>query len=260
MRYLLSSCVIAFSTYSRIPMPQAEWNEKTMRHTLAFFPLVGAAVGAAFWGTDALCRLLELGPVLRAALLAAVPAAVTGGIHLDGYCDTVDALASHASRERKLEILKDSGAGAFAVIWCCVWFLLYFALLTELESTATVAACFLLSRSLSAWGIERLPSARPVSGPQSGMGSELKRSSRFPWWMLGGYLALWTGAVWLWGDLIPALAALAAAAAVYCLYRHVALKQFGGFTRDLAGWFLQMCELAVLAAAVLAERAGAIWF
>ena len=48
MRYLLSSCVIAFSTYSRIPMPQAEWNEKTMRHTLAFFPLVGAAVGAAF--------------------------------------------------------------------------------------------------------------------------------------------------------------------------------------------------------------------
>ena len=97
MRYLLSSCVIAFSTYSRIPMPQAEWNEKTMRHTLAFFPLVGAAVGAAFWGTDALCRLLELGPVLRAALLAAVPAAVTGGIHLDGSCDTVDALASHAS-------------------------------------------------------------------------------------------------------------------------------------------------------------------
>lgn len=146
------------------------------------------------------------------------------------------------------------------MIWCCVWFLLYFALLTELESTATVAACFLLSRSLSAWGIERLPSARPVSGPQSGMGSELKRSSRFPWWMLGGYLALWTGAVWLWGDLIPALAALAAAAAVYCLYRHVALKQFGGFTGDLAGWFLQMCELAVLAAAVLAERAGAVWF
>ena len=96
MRHLLSSCVIAFSTYSRIPMPQVEWNERNMRHTLAFFPLVGAAVGTAFWGTDALCRLLELGPVLRAALLTAVPAAVTGGIHLDGYCDTVDALASRS--------------------------------------------------------------------------------------------------------------------------------------------------------------------
>ena len=260
MRYLLSSCVIAFSTYSRIPMPQAEWNEKTMRHTLAFFPLVGAAVGAAFWGTDALCRLLELGPVLRAALLAAVPAAVTGGIHLDGYCDTVDALASHASRERKLEILKDSGAGAFAVIWCCVWFLLYFALLTELESAATIAACFVLSRSLSALGVDRLPSARPITGPGAGMGSSLKKSSRFPWQLLAAYLAAWAGAVWLWGELVPALAALAAAAGVYVLYKAVAMKQFGGFTGDLAGWFLQICELAMLAAAALAERVAAIWF
>lgn len=260
MKHLLSSCAIAFSTYSRIPMPQVEWNEKNMRHTLAFFPLVGAAVGAAFWGADALCRLLELGPVLRAALLTAVPAAVTGGIHLDGYCDTVDALASHASRERKLEILKDSGAGAFAVIWCCVWFLLYFALLTELEDTVLIAACFVLSRSLSAWGVEQLPSARPVSGPRSGMGSELKRSSRFPRWMLGGYLALWAGAVWLWGTLVPALAALAAAVIVYFIYRFVALKQFGGFTGDLAGWFLQLCELAMLAAAVLAERICGVWF
>ena len=260
MKKIFSSCAIAFSTYSRIPMPQVEWSEENMRYTLAFFPLVGAAVGAAFWLTAALCRLLALGPVLSAALGAAVPVAVTGGIHLDGYCDTVDALASHASRERKLEILKDSGAGAFAVIWCCVWFLLYFTLLTELESAATVAACFVLSRSLSAWGVERLPSARPVSGPKSGMGSELKRSSRFPWWMLGGYLVLWAGAVWLWGTLVPALAALAAAVVVYFIYRFVALEQFGGFTGDLAGWFLQLCELAMLAAAVLAERIGAVWF
>ena len=260
MNHLLSSCVIAFSTYSRIPMPQVEWNEKNMRHTLAFFPLVGAAVGAAFWGMDALCRLLELGPLLRSALLTAVPAVVTGGIHLDGYCDTVDALASHASREPLSPTLKDPSAGAFAVIWCCVWFLLYFALLTELESTPTVAACFVLSRSLSAWGVERLPSARPVSGPKSGMGSELKRSSRFPWWMLGGYLVLWAGAVWLWGTLVPALAALAAAVVVFFVYRSVALGQFGGFTGDLAGWFLQLCELAMLAAAVLAERIGAVWF
>lgn len=260
MRELLRSCAIAFSTYSRIPMPMVEWNEKNMRHTLAFFPLVGAAVGAAFWGADALCRLLDLGDVLRAALLTVVPAVVTGGIHLDGYCDTVDALASHAPREKKLAILKDSSAGAFAVIWCCVWFLLYFALLTELESAATIAACFVLSRSLSALGVDRLPSARPITGPGAGMGSSLKKSSRFPWQLLAAYLAAWAGAVWLWGELVPALAALAAAAGVYVLYKAVAMKQFGGFTGDLAGWFLQICELAMLAAAALAERVAAIWF
>lgn len=254
MKSLAASCAIAFSTYSRIPMPQVDWNERNMRHTLAFFPLVGAAVGAAFWGADMLCRALELGSVLRAAVLAAVPAAVTGGIHLDGYCDTVDALASRAPREKKLAILKDSSAGAFAVIWCCVWFLLDFALLTELKSAATVAACFILSRSLSALGVERLPSAR------AGMGADLKKGSRFPWWVLGIYLGLWAGAVWLWGEWAPGLAALAAAACTYCFYKRMALREFGGFTGDLAGWFLQVCELAMLSAAVLAERAVDLWF
>lgn len=260
MRHLASSCAIAFSTYSRLPMPQVSWDEANMRYTLAFFPLVGAAVGVLFWGADGLCRLLGTGDILRAAALAAVPPVVTGGIHLDGFCDTVDALASHASRERKLAILKDSSAGAFAVIWCCVWFLLYFALLTELESVPALAACFVLSRALSARAVERLPSARPLSGPGSGMGSSLKRSSRFPWWLLGLYLALWAGAQWLWGAPAPALAALGTAVCFYFFYKRLALRQFGGFTGDLAGWFLQMCELLMLAAAVLTERVGAVWF
>ena len=69
MKQLLASCAIAFSTYSRIPMPQVEWNKKNMRFTLFFFPLVGAAVGAAFWGADALCRLLDLGAVFTAVLM-----------------------------------------------------------------------------------------------------------------------------------------------------------------------------------------------
>ena len=41
---------------------------------------------------------------------------VTGGIHMDGYMDTMDALHSYGNREKKLEILKDSHIGAFAVI------------------------------------------------------------------------------------------------------------------------------------------------
>ena len=239
---------MAFSTYSRLPMPQVEWSEKNMRYTLAFFPLVGAAVGGVFALSAWLLGLLGFGPVLRGAVLTAVPLAVTGGIHMDGFCDTVDALSSHAPRERKLEILKDPHAGAFALIWGAVWLLVYFGLLTELRSAATVAAGFVLSRSFSAWGVERLPSAR------GGMGAQLKRGSRFPWWVLTLYLGLYLGAVALWGDLLAGLAALGAALLVYLGYRVLAVRQFGGFTGDLAGWFLQVCELAILAAVVVVER------
>ena len=53
---------------------------------------------------------------------------------------------------------------------------------------------------------------------------------------------------------------LGAAMCCYLVYKAVALGQFGGFTGDLAGWFVQVCELAMLAAIVLAERIGAVWF
>ena len=43
---MLKAAIIAFSTYSKLPMPQVEWDEKNMRYAICFFPLVGAAAGA----------------------------------------------------------------------------------------------------------------------------------------------------------------------------------------------------------------------
>ena len=57
-----------------------------------------------------------------AVVLVLVPVIVTGGIHVDGLLDTSDALSSWRDREKRLEILKDSHAGAFAVITACVYF------------------------------------------------------------------------------------------------------------------------------------------
>ena len=253
MKRIWASFAIAFSTYSKIPMPQVEWSESNMRYTLSFFPLVGAALGLIFLAAGWICALLEFGPEARAAVLAAVPAAVTGGIHLDGYCDTIDALSSRAPRERKLQILKDSNAGAFAVIWCCVWFLLYFGLLTELRSVGIVSAGFLLSRTFSAMAVARLPSAR------AGMGASLKSGGRYPLWVFFAYLLIFLAAARLSAGLLPGIAALLSTILFYFVYKSMAIRQFGGFTGDLAGWFLQVCELVILFAVVLTEKAAALW-
>ena len=61
-------------------------------------------------------------------MAALLPLLVTGGIHLDGFLDVADARSSHQSRARKLEILKDSHVGAFAVIAMGCYLLLYTAL------------------------------------------------------------------------------------------------------------------------------------
>lgn len=254
MKQLLSSCAIAFSTYSRIPMPQVEWSEKNMRHTLAFFPLVGAAVGAVYWAAALLCRLLGFGDLGRAALLTAVPLVVTGGIHMDGFCDTVDALASHAPREKKLVILKDSAAGAFAVIWCGVWLLACFGLTGELSSVPTLAAGFLLSRALSALG-GGAAALRP-----GGDGGLPEAGQPLPPVGAGPVPPALSGADFPGGRPIPGpWRPWRQAVGFYFFYKRLALRQFGGFTGDLAGWFLQVCELVILAAVVVTERLVALW-
>ena len=115
---LLESLGVALSTYSAIPVPQFQWNERNMKYAICFFPAVGLFCGAglALWWW--LAKTLEIGAVLFAAGAVALPILITGGIHMDGFMDTVDALSSHQTRERKLAILKDPNCGAFAVLYC----------------------------------------------------------------------------------------------------------------------------------------------
>ena len=68
-----------------------------------------------------------LGILAFSLLGTAVPLLITGGIHMDGFLDVTDARSSFQSRERKLEILKDPHAGAFAIAGCGVYLLLYTA-------------------------------------------------------------------------------------------------------------------------------------
>ncbi|MBQ9197817.1 MAG: adenosylcobinamide-GDP ribazoletransferase [Clostridia bacterium] len=246
---LMASLAIAFSTYSRIPMPRVEWSEENRRYALCFFPLVGLAVGAAealwLW----LCQRLHLGGFLQGTVAASLPLLVTGGIHMDGFMDTCDALASWQPPEKRLEILKDSHIGAFAALWSGLYLLATAGLYSECAPRDALAltACFLLSRALSAVLAISVKQARPGG-------------------MLDGFSSTAAGnAVKICGILYAAIAstalvshrgwlALPAAACVALYYRRMAVKRFGGVTGDLAGWFLQMCELSCLAAIVLGGK------
>ena len=116
------SILIAFSMFSAIPVPQTDWEEESMRYSLCAFPLVGVVIGLLSFGWGKLCMTLALPDLLRGAGYCLIPVLSTGGIHLDGYADTWDALSSHAGIEKKQEILKDPHLGAFAGIRLCMYF------------------------------------------------------------------------------------------------------------------------------------------
>ena len=146
---MLKSIAAAFSMYSAIPMPYIEWDEKTMRYAFCYFPLVGAVIGLCEYLAFVLLDMVGVGIMLKSCVAAVLPVIISGGIHIDGFMDTSDALGSHADREKKLEIMKDPHIGAFAVIALAVYMLLYAGLFSEMRrSELFVYACgFFMSSS-----------------------------------------------------------------------------------------------------------------
>ena len=119
--HIIKAMIIAFSTYSKIPMPQFEWKEEDMRYSMCFFPWVGAVIGALVFAWYRIAQKLGFYEWTYVCIATAIPLLVTGGFHVDGYMDTMDAFHSYQPRERKLEILKDAHIGAFSVIMLAVF-------------------------------------------------------------------------------------------------------------------------------------------
>ena len=252
---VLETVLVAFAMFSALPVPQPEWKEKNMRFAMCAFPLIGIVCGALWWLWSILSSLLPVPELLRGAGLCLIPVLATGGIHLDGYADTWDALASYAPPEKKQEILKDPRCGAFAVIRLCIYFVSYLSLSTALtlspEALWSMGLAFVLERSLSGLAVCRFPLAKNTGLAHTFATAADRRTAG----RVLLVLCVLTGAGMIAVGGIPGAAMLAAALAVFWRYRAVADKQFGGLSGDLAGWFLQKAELWMLAVLVFCQLA-----
>ena len=258
MKNLFETFCVAFSMFSRVPAKQVAWTEDNRRYALLAFPSVGVVLGLCWMALTALCARFEVPALLTGALLTALPLLVVGGIHLDGYADTWDALASHGDTEEKRRILKDPHTGAFAIIHLVVYFLLWFAAASVLaEKTIAyqlvVALGFVLSRALSALAVTAFPMASDTGLAHSFAASADKGKVRAGLLVLLVVLAL----AFLAADVVlhtfPAgLLVFGVSLVVFVWYRYLAAKHFGGISGDLAGWFLCRCEVWMLVAAAFA--------
>ena len=272
MKKIWNSFKIAFSMYSKIPMPQSEWTDENMSLAMCFFPWVGAVIGLVTWfvyqsGQWVLLRQnigqnTSQGTIVPGTgsslfltiLLVLIPIFITGGIHLDGFLDTQDALSSYQSMERRLEILKDSHAGAFAIISCSVYFLAYTGIYSALTNRAVevIAISFMLSRTFSGLSVICFPQARKKGQGLVATFSESaeKRVNRRT---LLVYLAALSIVMIMVGH-ITGLIVVITALLMFWYYHHMCMSKFGGVTGDLAGYFLQMCEILMALAAVVTEQ------
>ena len=192
-----------------------------MRYAMCAFPLIGVVIGAAW----CVCGTLPLPDLAKAAGFALIPVWITGGIHLDGYADTCDALSSYGDRTKKLEILKDPHCGAFAVIRLCSYFLAYFALCTCVSFTPRVGVLWVLAlvleRALSGLAVASFPMAKNTGLAHTFATAADKTVVRRVLAVLAAVLCVGMAALGGWALVLAALVVL-------WRYHAVSWKQFGG--------------------------------
>jgi adenosylcobinamide-GDP ribazoletransferase len=235
---------VAFLT--RIPIADDRPLDAAALSRAAFwFPAVGLLVGGIMGGTYLVAELagVPAGPATVLALVAAV--LITGGFHEDGLADAADAAGAHVSRERKLEILRDSRVGTYGSLGVVLPLLLAYSALSTLDGEDVLRAA-LVGHVLGRWAT--LPASRLAQARPSGSGTLVRASVPV---LVAGTVYAFALAVAIAG---PGPGALAAGVAVLltALGGLVSLRVFGGVSGDTFGATNKVVEVATYAVLVSA--------
>lgn len=256
MKNLFESMLIAFSMYSKIPMPKVEWNEKNMKYAMCFFPMIGIVIGVCVQIIGTLLIKSTFGSLFFSVIMTLLTIMITGGIHLDGFLDTMDALSSWGDKEKKLQILKDSNSGAFAIIGMGCYLLCNIALWSEVsvEMLPLISCTYVLSRALSGYSVVTFQTAKNSGLAKTFQDAAQKNRVKITMYC---WIVTSTGCMLVY-NLKNAITMFVAGALFFQYYKYLCKKQFGGITGDLAGYFLQVFELLMLGVIVLGTRLYAL--
>lgn len=231
-----------------LPAPLARPEDRPS-FSLAYFPLVGLLLGAILAGLDwGLGLILPLSLVNGALIIALI--LLTGGLHLDGFMDTCDALPGAHSASRRLEILKDVRVGSYGVLGVLALLLAKYLALSALPASLRLPSLLLmpvLGRWAMAQAITTFPYARA-----SGLGKSMKEGATRWSLALATLLALGISALALQG---VGAAALAGAGLLSLLLGWHFTRRLSGLTGDTYGAINEVVEVASLVMVPLAAGA-----
>lgn len=250
LRHELTLCAVALQFLTRFPVRLAAFDPAWLHASARYFPIVGAMVGAL--GALVLIGSAWAWPLSIAVALSVLATIVfTGAFHEDGLADTCDALGGAVSRQRALEIMKDSRIGTYGALGLILVIGLKTLALLELawHSLAFASAALILAHTVSRLATVVLLRALPYAGdPAHAKAKPMAQqvgNAGFAAAIVGTF-AVCVVLLWL-TPLRPGDAALALGSGAVCtVLCHVWLRnRLGGYTGDTLGATQQLCELAI---------------
>ncbi|KIC07829.1 cobalamin biosynthesis protein CobS [Leisingera sp. ANG-M1] len=232
---------LALVLLTRLPLPHlpADAFQRQAKAVWAF-PLAGLAVSLPAALLAALALAAGLPAMVAAGLALAVQVMLTGAMHEDGLADTADGLWGGFTRERRLEIMKDSRIGAYGVIALILGFGLRWSALAALLQVAgpwVLLPLAMLSRAVMPALMAALPNARAA-----GLSQTVGRPRALPC-LLAALLAIGLSLPVIGAAALATALAIGAAAAGLGV---LAKAKIGGQTGDILGAAQQTAEIAGL--------------
>jgi adenosylcobinamide-GDP ribazoletransferase len=233
----MSGLTTAIQTLSILPIHGKGCED--FAKSLPWFPLVGLLLGLILAGIAGCCSAVPAEAAAVLLLLAGV--LLTRGFHMDGLADCADGFGGGYTRERVLEIMKDSSTGAFGAIAIALSLLIKWVALTHLVETGNIAViivAYVVSRALQVEQMVRLPYARATGTAASFVEGAIPAHRLIALITAGIVTFLLAG--------LTGLSYLALAWLTAFLFGLYCRKRVGGITGDLVGATSELTETLIL--------------
>jgi len=238
---------MAVGFFTRIPITVPAEPKWPLAEAAWAFPLVGAGIGAVAAFAFLAAQLIGLGDWPSALLAVLSGLVLTGALHEDGLADTADGIFGGGDRQRRLEIMRDSRHGTFAVLALVLSVSLRAAVLAQIGEVVSAGLALVAahagSRALLAAVMWVLSPARA-----DGLGAGAGRPGSVA--VIAALLVAFAVGVAALGPM-HGLVAIAIAAAAVAAAAAIAHRRIGGYTGDVLGALQQIGEIAILLAAVV---------
>lgn len=230
----------ALMFYSRIPVPRnTPFSPAILNKATRYFPLVGAIIGATgalfYWFGS-----FVLPQPIAVALSMAATIFITGAFHEDGFADFCDGFGGGYTKEKILEIMKDSRIGTYGTIGLIFMLLTKFLCLSDIQPASVpwiLIAAHAFSRILPVMLIYNAHYVR------EDLTSKVKPIGHKDT-PLAFIFALFWGSIFL--PFIPFEAIIlivGLSALLFCIFRSYIKTKLGGYTGDVLGALQQLAEV-----------------